>query len=172
MKKIFNILLTILFTCLLFHINTQKINAASASISVSSSTSQIVVGKEFTVTVKISSSTSLGSWEWVINYNSKNFKLLSGTSYVVDYASNGSVIYDSIVPNMLNGLSDVLIGVVIVLVLSASMSTLSSLVLASSSTLTLDFIKEKIATKMTEQKQYTCGPSASHREEYRRTQRS
>lgn len=90
MKKIFNILLTILFTCLLFHINTQKINAASASISVSSSTSQIVVGKEFTVTVKISSSTSLGSWEWVINYNSKNFKLLSGTSYVVDYASNGS----------------------------------------------------------------------------------
>ena len=76
-----------------------------------------------------------------------------GRLFTPDYAANGSVIYDSIVPNMLNGLSDVLIGVVIVLVLSASMSTLSSLVLASSSTLTLDFIKEKIANKMTEQKQ-------------------
>lgn len=76
-----------------------------------------------------------------------------GRLFTPDYAANGSVIYDSIVPNMLNGLSDVLIGVVIVLVLSASMSTLSSLVLASSSTLTLDFIKEKIASKMTEKKQ-------------------
>ncbi len=37
-------------------------------------------------------------------------------------------------------LPDILIGIVIVLVLSASMSTLSSLVLTSSSTLTLDFI--------------------------------
>ena len=35
----------------------------------------------------------------------------------------------------------VLIAVVVILVLSASMSTLSSLVLTSSSTLTLDFIK-------------------------------
>ncbi|MBR3865768.1 MAG: sodium:solute symporter family protein, partial [Clostridia bacterium] len=70
-----------------------------------------------------------------------------------DLAENGSVIFDSIVPNMLKGLPDVLIGVVIVLVLSASMSTLSSLVLASSSTLTLDFIKEKIAKNMSDKKQ-------------------
>ncbi|MBO6176074.1 MAG: sodium:solute symporter [Treponema sp.] len=48
--------------------------------------------------------------------------------------------YDSIVPSMLSGLGDVLIAVVLILVLSASMSTLSSLVLTSSSTLTLDFI--------------------------------
>ena len=48
--------------------------------------------------------------------------------------------FDSIVPNMLSNLGDVLIGVVLILVLSASMSTLSSLVLTSSSTLTLDFI--------------------------------
>jgi SSS family solute:Na+ symporter len=48
--------------------------------------------------------------------------------------------FDSIVPSMLSGLSDVLIGVVLILVLSASMSTLSSLVLTSSSTLTLDFL--------------------------------
>lgn len=52
----------------------------------------------------------------------------------------GAVIYDSIVPGMLSGLSDVMIGIVIVLVMSASMSTLSSLVLTSSSTLTLDML--------------------------------
>ena len=46
--------------------------------------------------------------------------------------------FDSIVPTMLENLSPYVIGVVIVLVLSASMSTLSSLVLTSSSTLTLD----------------------------------
>lgn len=61
--------------------------------------------------------------------------------------------YDSIVPLMLSGLSDVLIAVVIILVLSASMSTLSSLVLTSSSTLTLDFIKGKFAKNMKEKSQ-------------------
>ena len=56
------------------------------------------------------------------------------------YKEDGGVMYDAIVPTMLSGLPDVLIGVVIVLVLSASMSTLSSLVLTSSSTVTLDLI--------------------------------
>lgn len=48
--------------------------------------------------------------------------------------------FDSVVPTMLSGLGDFLIAIVLILVLSASMSTLSSLVLTSSSTLTLDFI--------------------------------
>ena len=48
--------------------------------------------------------------------------------------------FDSVVPTMLSGLPDILIAIVLILVLSASMSTLSSLVLTSSSTLTLDFI--------------------------------
>ena len=52
-------------------------------------------------------------------------------------AANG---FDSIVPTMLSNLSPYIIGIVIVLVLSASMSTLSSLVLTSASTLTLDVI--------------------------------
>jgi len=65
---------------------------------------------------------------------------------------DGSVIFDSIVPSMLSGLPDLLIGVVIVLVLAASMSTLSSLVMASASTLTLDFIKGTIVKKMDEKK--------------------
>lgn len=50
--------------------------------------------------------------------------------------------FDAIVPAMMNeALPELLLGVVIVLVLSASMSTLSSLVLTSSSTMTIDMIK-------------------------------
>lgn len=48
--------------------------------------------------------------------------------------------YDNIVPSMLETLPDILIALVILLVLSASMSTLASLVLTSSSTMTLDLI--------------------------------
>lgn len=61
--------------------------------------------------------------------------------------------FDAVIPAMLENLPDVLIGIVIVLVLSASMSTLSSLVLASSSTLTLDMLKGHIIKNMSEKKQ-------------------
>ena len=61
--------------------------------------------------------------------------------------------FDAIIPTMLENLPNVIISVVIVLVLSASMSTLSSLVLASSSTLTLDMIKGHIVKNMSEKKQ-------------------
>ena len=54
---------------------------------------------------------------------------------------------------MLSGLPTLLIAVVVILVLSASMSTLSSLVLASSSTLTLDFIKGTLVKDLEEKKQ-------------------
>ncbi len=66
---------------------------------------------------------------------------------------DGSMIYDAIMPNMLSTLPDILVGIVIVLVLSASMSTLSSLVLTSSSTLTLDFIKPLFCKNISEKKQ-------------------
>jgi len=68
----------------------------------------------------------------------------------IDIAANG---YDSIIPTMLESLSPFLIAVVIILVLSASMSTLSSLVLTSSSTVTLDLLKGKLMKKMDEKKQ-------------------
>ncbi len=61
--------------------------------------------------------------------------------------------FDAIIPTMLENLPDVIIAVVIVLVLSASMSTLSSLVLASSSTLTLDMIKGHVVKNLSEKKQ-------------------
>ena len=69
------------------------------------------------------------------------------------HGTDGSVIYDAIIPSMLSTLPDILIGIVVVLVLSASMSTLSSLVLTSSSTLTLDLIKGNIVKKMSEKSQ-------------------
>ena len=68
----------------------------------------------------------------------------------VDVAAEG---YDAIIPAMISDLSPLLIAVVVVLVLSASMSTLSSLVLASSSTLTLDFIKGTLVKNLSEKKQ-------------------
>ncbi len=69
------------------------------------------------------------------------------------YSETGKLLNDKIIPSMLQGLSPIIISVVIVLVLSASMSTLSSLVLTSSSTLTLDVIvpaRERGEKKMKE----------------------
>ncbi len=71
----------------------------------------------------------------------------------VDVATEG---FDAIVPTMLSSLSPVLIALVVILVLSASMSTLSSLVIASSSTLTLDLIKDNMVKNMSEKKQVLC----------------
>ena len=55
-------------------------------------------------------------------------------------AEKGKFVYDNIVPTMLETLPDILIALVLLLVLSASMSTLAGLVLTSSSTMTLDLI--------------------------------
>jgi len=68
----------------------------------------------------------------------------------IDIAANG---YDSVIPTMLSNLSPFLIALVVILVLSASMSTLSSLVIASSSTLTIDFLKDNFVKNMSEKKQ-------------------
>ena len=61
--------------------------------------------------------------------------------------------FDAVIPAMLSGLPEILLAVVVILVLSASMSTLSSLVLTSSSTLTLDLLKGHVIKKMDEKKQ-------------------
>lgn len=73
---------------------------------------------------------------------------------LVDKAPNGKLAFDSIVPAMLQeALPELLIGVVVVLVLSASMSTLSALVLTSSSTLTIDLIKPFSKKEIDDKKQ-------------------
>ncbi|MCH5325501.1 MAG: sodium/solute symporter [Eubacterium sp.] len=74
-----------------------------------------------------------------------------GRIFVTDeeFAVIGS---DGVIPKMMEFLPEILIGIVVVLVLSASMSTLSSLVLTSSSTLTLDLIKPLSKGKLDEKK--------------------
>ncbi len=61
-------------------------------------------------------------------------------------------LFDQIIPNMLKGLAPAIIAIVIVLVLSASMSTLSSLVLTSSSTMAIDLIEPNMKGEMSEKK--------------------
>ena len=65
----------------------------------------------------------------------------------VDIAKDG---FDAIIPAMLSNLGPGLIALTVILVLSASMSTLSSLVITSSSTLTSDFIKGTVAPRMSQ----------------------
>ncbi|MCL1854886.1 MAG: sodium:solute symporter family protein [Clostridia bacterium] len=71
---------------------------------------------------------------------------------VVEVGEKG-IIFDSIIPKILAGFPDLLVGIVVLLVLSASMSTLSSLVLTSSSTLVLDFLKGHVIKKLDGKKQ-------------------
>ena len=78
-------------------------------------------------------------------------RLFSDKMEIINGLPNGS--YDSVIPTMLSGLPDLLIALVVILVLSASMSTLSSLVLTSSSTLTLDLLKGHVVKKMDEKRQ-------------------
>ena len=75
---------------------------------------------------------------------------------VLNIMPNGKPEFDAIVPAILNtALPEALLGLVVVLVLSASMSTLSSLVLTSSSTLTIDLIKP-VKKDMDDKKQVLC----------------
>lgn len=67
-----------------------SLKAASGSISVRSSRSSLVVGNQVTVTVTVSSTSPLGSWEYSLNYDSSKLKLISGNTHIVDYASNGN----------------------------------------------------------------------------------
>ncbi|MBQ3054702.1 MAG: sodium/solute symporter [Oscillospiraceae bacterium] len=81
--------------------------------------------------------------------------IIAGGSYFLGgfgrlfYTPNGNVVFDEIIPTMLaESLPDLLIGLVLILVLSASMSTLASLVMTSSSTFTLDFLKGALFPNM------------------------
>lgn len=80
-RKIFNLLMMV---CLLFV--PFKVFAANGSISVTG-TNSAVVGSTVTVTVKLSSSTGIGSWEYLINYDSSMLKLIEGKTKVADFTS-------------------------------------------------------------------------------------
>ena len=63
------------------------------------------------------------------------------------FITEKGVLFDKVIPTMLENLPSVIIALIIVLVLAASMSTLSSLVLTSASTLTLDVVNPCLSKK-------------------------
>ena len=74
---------------------------------------------------------------------------------VIQKLPNGKLEFDAMVPNMLQeALPPILIGLVVVLVLSASLSTLSALVLTSSTTLAHDLLKPMSKGKMNDKKEF------------------
>lgn len=82
---------------------------------------------------------------------------LGGFGRLFVSATEGTPAFDKIIPEMLStSLPVVLIALVLILVVSASMSTLSSLVMSSSSTITLDFIKGNIKKDMSQKSQMIC----------------
>lgn len=90
MNKKIKIILMLLLTLTMSLGLIKELNAANANIKVTTNKSYLVVGGEITVTTRISSAEALGSWEYTLSYDSSKLKLISGTTNVVDYASNSS----------------------------------------------------------------------------------
>ena len=74
-------------------------------------------------------------------------RLYSDKMIANGFISEKGVLFDKVIPTMLESLPSVIIALIIVLVLAASMSTLSSLVLTSASTLTLDVVNPCLSKK-------------------------
>ena len=75
MKKL-NFIILSLITLILLPLS---VNAASGTIKITGS-SQVVVGNKITLTVTLSSSTKIGSWEMNLDYDKNYLELLSSTS--------------------------------------------------------------------------------------------
>ena len=67
--KIFRRILLVMTIFLSSLIFVNEVYAASASFSVSSSSRSVIVGNTFKVTITLSSSSSLGSWEFDVKYD-------------------------------------------------------------------------------------------------------
>lgn len=108
MKRIKSFLI-IFITMFTFLAGTNIVNAESANIKVTSSASSVVVGRTFNVTVTISSSAFLGTWEYSMDYNSNVLKLVSGNSTVVDFSdgTKKSVSYNYQFKAISNGTSNI-----------------------------------------------------------------
>ncbi len=67
------------------------VKAASANVTVQSSSSMVVVGRTFNVTVTVSSNVALANWEYTLAYDSSKLDLVSGTPYVMDMVTATNV---------------------------------------------------------------------------------
>ncbi len=90
MKKIFRILLIVL----LCHMFVPNVDAASASLKMSPSSKLMVVGDKVSITISLSSSAAIGSWNFTVNYDSNYLSYVSsnleGSIQGVNNATNGS----------------------------------------------------------------------------------
>ena len=72
------------------------------------------------------------------------------------FTVNGKLVYDKIVPMVINQtLPKIVIGILLVVILAASMSTLASIVLASSTTFVMDLVKPITGDKLDDKKTVT-----------------
>ena len=85
MKRIIKGLFIVLFGMLISFANLDNLLASSASISITSSSSKVVVGKTFYVYFKVSSSSKIGTVEFTPSYDKSVLKLVSGSVHVADY---------------------------------------------------------------------------------------
>ncbi len=92
MKKIFGFIIVSVIS--LF--TSSLVYAATANMSVIAPSS-VKVGETFTVKIKVTSSTALGSFDTVISYDTDKLKLVSGAAHNVNYAtgSNIKTLYNS-----------------------------------------------------------------------------
>ena len=87
MKRIKSLLSIVLFIILTM-VFIPDVNAASATIKVTSSQSRVIVGGTFTTTVTISSGTPIAAWEYDISYDTSKLTLVSGSNHVLEYTQN------------------------------------------------------------------------------------
>lgn len=82
----------ILLCCSLFFLCIcGTVKAASANVSVQTSSSMVVVGRTFNVTVTVSSNVALANWEYTLAYDTSKLDLVSGTPYIMDMVTATNV---------------------------------------------------------------------------------
>ena len=75
----------ILFLSIISLLIPNVVNAATGAIKATTSSSKVNLNNTFTVTVKVSSSGTLGAWQYGLNYDSSKLSLVSGSTQVVGY---------------------------------------------------------------------------------------
>lgn len=96
MRKQLTIIFILLMTLILGAFPTEEIQAASGSITATASSRTVTLGKSVTVTVRVSSASDIGSWQFTLNYDSARLRLNSGSTKVAaffTYAGQKSASY-------------------------------------------------------------------------------
>lgn len=83
MKKYILVIISLLFTPFV-------VNAASATIDLNTSNTNIKVGDAVNLTVNVSSSSNISYYEYTLDYDESKLKLVTGNVYTVDRANNSS----------------------------------------------------------------------------------